>query len=125
MKLIESEKCWKKIRSIYQLNGIKTLYRCNVTRFRGVAGIYTIHSVSPDDESYSLYRKTGAHNHETSTNIAKRLSVEVKKMIEEGIEDRLTLKTILHKIRGKGEIVQPEKNQVANYIKTYRKKTIW
>lgn len=122
---INNENCWALLKTkALKGKGIKTTYRCNLTRYRGArcdASIYTIHSKTPDDVTYDLYRRVNDHNHETLNNTAKKLSPEIKEFIGECVNDQLTLKTILHKMRQRG-INEPDKDQVKNYIKTYRKK---
>lgn len=122
---IQSEECWTKVRPVLTTNGIKTLYRCRFPRTRGQqcsAGIYTIHSMRPGDDTHYLYRKDAEHDHEVINNVPKRLSDEIKKLIEGYVEDGLTLSKILHKLRHTHNLHDPEKNQVKNYIKTYRKR---
>lgn len=123
---IDNENCWTKLRPIPTLNGIKTKHRCKFVRYRGKqcsAGIYTIHSKTPDDKSYTLYRKTSDHDHVGSENKPRPvLSPELKKVVEECIEGKQTLKTIMHKLREDNNNEGVGENQVRNYIKTYRKK---
>lgn len=121
---INQEGFWKEQRNRNTTNGIKTMYRCHVAKTRGQqcsAGLYTKHSMTPDDASYHLYKTISNHNHENLPIRHKVLPDDVKQLIRDYVNDGLTLKAILMRFRAKNDIVQPEKNQVKNFIKTYRK----
>lgn len=125
-EFIASEKCWRFVKDLPQTKGIKSLYACNGTKTRGPqcnALIHTRHHLSPEDHSYTLYRKANApHNHEELENISKRIPDSVKAIIKELVEEQHTLKRIVQKLRDREDIaVQPGKNQVENYIKQCRK----
>lgn len=124
-QFIKNEKCWTKLRPALTLNGLKTIYRCNLVKYRGKqcdASIYTLSKKAPNDTTHELYRREKQHTHDDSPNKITTLSESVKELLNEYIEKGVTLKPILHELRKKQIDLQPMKHQVANYIRTARKK---
>lgn len=123
-EFIEAEKSWSRKQLVKQNVGLKTIYRCSHCKLRGgpcSAGIYTISNSSPEDQTFKLYRKNAKHDHDSSENKVSKLSDELNAMIKGYVQEGLTLKKILFRLRDNKEIEQPEKNQVMSAIKRVRK----
>lgn len=124
LDFLKGEEVWTFVRTQTTRNGTKTICRCNMIKTRGeqcAAGIYTIHDKSPTDKTYQLYRKNCDHTHGSSANKVMAMAENVKQLIRDYVDEGLTTVSILHRLRAKNDIRQPERNQVNNYVKTYRK----
>lgn len=115
-QFIQLEHCWVHVRDMYTTRGIKVLYRCLLNPSRGaqcLANIFALHSTTPDDNHYHLYRRVAEHNH-VNPNDSGKLSTVVKQLIEGFVDDQLTLVPILFKLQNIQNIGQPGHNQVKN-----------
>lgn len=105
-------------------DGMHGEYRCIGVKSRGEpcsAGICIKFDKKPGDESVELYRLPNEHDHENSPNKVTRLSDDVKRIISRMVDDGKKLIPIMDFLHQQEDIEQPQKKQVENFIKTYRK----
>lgn len=111
-------------KKVQTTKGIKTIYRCNKVKRRGLvcnSGIYTMHDFAPGDPSIKFYRLNLGHNCGNSINRVTKVSNELREYIIDLCKNGETLKPILFKLRRDCNIVQPTSKQVANIIDAYRR----
>lgn len=85
------------------------------------ASLYTMHDTTPTDHRYHLFRKDANHTHENATNKVTAIPDNVKELIKSYVDDGLTTVKIVHRLRLKTDIKQPDRGLVNNFIKTYKK----
>lgn len=123
-EFLAAEGCWSMRRSVQQTDGIKTTYRCNKVKKRGLqcsTNIYSLHDFAPDDPTIKLFRKNVDHNCEHSLNKVTKVADNVRELIIAEHNKRNKVGAILNILRENIEIIQPTKNQVINIIDEYKK----
>lgn len=121
---IAAEGCWSKGKHLLLAKGEKQEYRCNKVKKRGpqcTGGIHTVYNFEPNNPKVELHRKTMVHNHENSKNQTFKVSDEIRKVITDHVDNKKSLKTILHVLRAMDLAVQPRKTQIESVIKQYRR----
>lgn len=102
--------------------GIKTIYRCNRVKHKGLqctAAIYTMTESCPNDQTVKLYQKSLPHNHEEIDNAKYGLSNYAKERIIDLFEARNKPAAILYVLSCDENIQHVSLNQVKNTIETY------
>lgn len=123
-EFLTAEGCWSSLKGEQQYNGMKTKYRCNKVKRRGLpcsSGIYTLHDFAPNNPKIKLFRKNLGHNCEHSLNKVTKVSDEVREIIITEHKKGNSPNGILYLLQQNPDIVLPTKNQVNNTISQYKK----
>lgn len=122
---MNGEKCWSALKTENLVKGIKTTYRCNKVKRRGIrctSGIYTLKK--HDVEEIKLFRLHAAHSCEESVNrVVPKVTDDLRNFILEQHKLGNPPATIMFKLREmKDKIVQPTKEHVNHIISYYKEK---
>lgn len=119
------ELTWSVRRTVTLQRGVKTVYRCNKVKRRGLqctAAIYTVHDSAPKDDSIQMYRLSVEHNCQHAANRVTKVSDVVKSEIIRLHTIGNSNKTVEFVLRKNTDIIQPTKNQIRYIIEKYKKK---
>lgn len=122
LQFIADKGCWSLKEEIHKNFGVKTVYRCNLVKYRGgycQAAIYTMYNPATVDQSYRLFRRICEHTHVDATNKTNKISPDVKAIIVKYIDTGMTLTKILDQLRDTKDIKQPTIAQVQSVIKSH------